>query len=248
MNLENMIEEIEARDIVPIFSGHEACKKSHTFGPYVRNYYLIHFCLDGAGELIDKYGKHKIKKGELFIIRPGEITTYTADSESPWEYSWIAFGGDMAKIFDTGASVYSFPIEIGLSVRELSLDGISSPSVFISLIFKLIYHIFSETKESGNIAEKMKRYVKFNYMSDITVQKISEYFGFERSYLYRVFKNSTGLSIKEYITKTRMEQAKALLKKGYSVGSTAHAVGYLDQFNFSKAYKAYFGAAPKKSE
>lgn len=249
MSFENMIEDCKASDISPIFSGHQICKKNHSFGPYVRSYYLIHFCLTGKGVLFDKYGKHEIQKGELFVIRPGEITTYEADEDDPWEYSWIAFGGKMAEIFDTGVSVYPYPIEIGLQLKELTLDGISSPAVFISLIFQLIYKLFSETNEGeSSIAEKMKRYIKFNYMNDITVQKISDYFGFERSYLYRVFKNATGIGIKEYITKKRMTEAKTLLKKGYSVGSTAHAVGYRDQFNFSKAYKAYFGSPPKERE
>ena len=245
---ELMIENCNLRDIVPIFSGYERCERSHSFGPYARNYYLIHFCLKGCGRLYDKYGEHEIKKGELFIIRPGEITTYTADSENPWEYAWIAFGGEGAKIFDTGNSVYPDSFEVGLAVRELREDGVTSPYIFISLLYKLIYGLFGEKRESGTIAEKMKRYIKFNYMEDVTVEKISDYFGFERSYLYRVFKNTYGVGIKEYITATRMKQAKNLLNKGYSVGNTAHAVGYRDQFNFSKAYKKHFGVPPKRTE
>ena len=246
MYREIMIESCGARDIVPIFSGYELCEKGHSFGPYTRNYYLIHFCLSGKGKLFDKFGEHEIKKGELFIIRPGEITTYTADESDPWEYAWISFGGEVAKIFDTDSSVYPYPIEAGIAIRELWQEGVSSPYAFISFIYKLIHQLFGEKKESYTIAEKMKRYIKFNYMEDISVEKISDYFGFERSYLYRTFKNAYGIGIKEYIVKTRMEQAKNLLKKGYSVGSTAHAVGYRDQFNFSKAYKKHFGVAPKK--
>ena len=45
-----------------------------------------------------------------------------------------------------------------------------------------------------------------------------------------------------------MEQARILLKKGYGVGETATAVGYKDPFNFSKAYKGYFGTAPKQEK
>ena len=243
---ETMIESCDAKDIVPIFSGHQLCNKGHSFGPYTRNYYLIHFCLKGKGKLFDKYGEHEIKKGELFIIRPGEITTYTADNEDPWEYIWIAFGGTAAKIFNTEASVYLYTIETGIAVYDLWQDGVTSPYAFISFIYKLIHQLFGEKKESYTIAQRMKRYIKFNYMEDISVEKISDYFGFERSYLYRTFKSTYGIGIKEYIVKTRMEQAKNLLKNGYSVGSTAHAVGYRDQFNFSKAYKKHFGVAPKK--
>ncbi|MBQ7348656.1 MAG: AraC family ligand binding domain-containing protein, partial [Clostridia bacterium] len=90
---ELFINKYDSVDLVPIFYGGEKCKKGHSFGPHTRNYYIIHFCLNGCGTLKDKFGVHKISAGELFIIRPDEITTYTADMFTPWEYTWIAFNG-----------------------------------------------------------------------------------------------------------------------------------------------------------
>ena len=246
--LQNMIDDICTKDIIPIFSGHEVCEKNHKYGPHIRDYYLLHFCLNGTGVLIDKFGNHTIRQGELFIIRPGETTTYLADGNTPWEYSWVAFGGELADLFNTDRSVYPFPIEIGLSLREFSIDRETNPAIFLSLIYKLIYYLFNEKKDNSSIPEKIRQYIDFNYMDNISVLTISNYFGYERSYLYRIFKNLFGVGIKEYIIKTRMEHAKILLKKGYSVGNTSLAVGYNDQTNFSKAYKKHFGESPKKKE
>ena len=100
-------------DISPIFAGEEACKSGHQFGPAVRDYYLIHFCIDGRGVFSDKYGDHEIEAGELFVIRPSELTVYRADDEDPWRYIWIAFTGKKAAKFDTGQSVYPYSEEIG---------------------------------------------------------------------------------------------------------------------------------------
>ncbi len=246
--LQNMIDDICTKDIIPIFSGHEVCEKNHKYGPHIRDYYLLHFCLNGTGVLIDKFGNHTIRQGELFIIRPGETTTYLADGNTPWEYSWVAFGGELADLFNTDRSVYPFPIEIGLSLREFSIDRETNPAIFLSLIYKLIYYLFNEKKENSSIPEKIRQYIDFNYMDNISVLTISNYFGYERSYLYRIFKNHLGVGIKEYIIKTRMEHAQILLKQGYSVNKTSLAVGYKDQTNFSKAYKKHFGESPKKKE
>ena len=246
--LQNMIDDICTKDIIPIFSGHEVCEKNHKYGPHIRDYYLLHFCLNGKGVLIDKFGNHTIQQGELFIIRPRETTTYLADGNTPWEYSWVAFGGELADLFNTDRSVYPFPIEIGLSLREFSIDRETNPAIFLSLIYKLIYYLFNEKKENSSIPEKIRQYIDFNYMENISVLTISNYFGYERSYLYRIFKNHLGVGIKEYIIKTRMEHAQILLKKGYSAGNTSLAVGYNDQTNFSKAYKKHFGESPKKKE
>ena len=245
---EYMIERSASRDITPIFSGYQECRPGHSFGPYVRNYYLIHFCLKGNGKLFDKFGIHRVNAGEMFIIRPGEITTYSADSEEPWVYSWIAFEGDMASLFDTDRSVYSFPLELGLEIQRLTKDGESSPYVFISLIYKLMYSVFGSERKRDDVVERVKQYISFNYMRELSVSEISEYFGYERSYLYRVFKQCCGISIKEYIVKTRMQASHILLSKGFSVKSTAFAVGYADQFNFSKAFKKHFGIAPKSEK
>lgn len=246
--LQNMIDDICTKDIIPIFSGHEVCERNHKYGPHIRDYYLLHFCLNGTGVLIDKFGNHTIRQGELFIIRPGETTTYLADGNTPWEYSWVAFGGELADLFNTDRSVYPFPIEIGLSLREFSIDRETNPAIFLSLIYKLIYYLFNEKKENSSIPEKIRQYIDFNYMDNISVLTISNYFGYERSYLYRVFKNHLGVGIKEYIIKTRMEHAQILLKQGYSVNKTSLAVGYKDQTNFSKAYKKHFGESPNKKE
>jgi AraC-like DNA-binding protein len=246
--LQNMIDDICTKDIIPIFSGHEVCEKNHKFGPHIRDYYLLHFCLNGKGVLIDKFGNHTIRQGELFIIRPGETTTYLADGNTPWEYSWVAFGGELADLFNTDRSVYPFPIEIGLSLRDFSIDRETNPAIFLSLIYKLIYYLFNEKKENSSIPEKIRQYIDFNYMDNISVLTISNYFGYERSYIYRIFKNHLGVGIKEYIIKTRMEHAQILLKQGYSVNKTSLAVGYKDQTNFSKAYKKHFGESPKKKE
>lgn len=241
---ELFIDKSESQDLSPIFFGAQTCAKNHSFGPHTRNYYIIHFCLCGCGKLQDKFGEHNISAGQFFIIRPNEITTYTADAVTPWEYVWIAFEGKIANIFNTDRSVYLYPKEIAQSLLALIKKEESSPNIFISILYQLIYSIFSNKHDNSDVVSKIIQYINFNYMTDITVKNLSLQFGYEQSYLYRLFKKKTKMSIKEYIIKTRMEQAKALLSLGYTVSKTAFAVGYSDTFNFSKSYKKYFGIAP----
>jgi len=248
MQKEILIEKTENVDILPIFAGHEKCVPSYTYGPHTREYYIIHFCLKGSGVLHDKFGKHLVRAGELFIIRPDEITTYQADASTPWEYSWIAFHGNVANVFQSNASVYPSPENVGLEIKDLVDSKETAPAIFTSIIYRLIYHLFTEKSPKQSFVEKVKQYVIFNYMNDITVESISHFFGFERSYLYRIFKKETSISVKDFITKVRMNQAKKLLDKGYSVRNTAYGVGYKDQFNFSKAFKKYCKTTPKQQK
>ena len=83
-------------------------------------------------------------------------------------------------------------------------------------------------------------------MLPITVSSIADSFGFDRTYLYRTFKSRYGIGIKEYITSVRMEKSKEFLKSGYTVKESAHMVGFEDEFNFSKVFKARYGVSPSK--
>lgn len=60
----------------------------------------------------------------------------------------------------------------------------------------------------------------------------------ERSYLYRLFKEATGMSVSAYVTAFRIERACELLKRSeLSVKAVAYSVGYHDQLYFSKVFK-----------
>ena len=235
---------LKMTDVVPLFVGEQRCESLYKFGPHIREYCLIHFCLSGKGTITDKHGVHRVSAGELFIIRPGEVTTYIADKDEPWHYAWIAFRGEAASVFLTERTVYKTPIAVEKRFSESVRAGILSAEVYASVIYELIYLLFSDSGSTPDKMHKIKRYIEYSYMEDIGVAGVARRFGFERSYLYRMFKERYGIGIKDYIIKVRMDKACELLLSGYSVADTAALVGYGDQFNFSKGFKKHFGIAP----
>ena len=235
----------DATDIIPIFVGKQKCEPSHSFGPAVRDYYLVHFCLEGCGVLNDKFGEHKIRAGECFIIRPGEITTYTADRSNPWYYIWIAFRGNLAEQFLTEDSVYEVPSELAHKLLLCYEEGISSPNIYTAIIHELSYHTVASDEKPDPISQ-LRRYVRYNYMEELAVDSLARSFGFERTYLFKLFKAKYGIGVKSYVTEVRMRNAKRFLDEGYSVSRTASMVGYRDEFNFSKAFKKHTGVSPSE--
>lgn len=232
--------------LTPLFVGHEACKSGHSFGPYVRDYYLVHFCIGGQGILKNRYGEYRVRRGQLFVIRPGEITTYTADRHSPWEYVWIAFRGDAASVFDAETSVYTAPGDIEEKLTEYIKSNTTAPEIYLSILFELIYFLFCETQkeQTSDKLRQIKRYINYNYMLPLSVEGLARSYGFERSYLYRLFKARYGVGIKEYIIHVRMRCALQFLEEGCTVNECAHLVGYEDEFNFSRAFKKQYGYPP----
>lgn len=231
-------------DIKPLFAGMQSCHPGHSYGPFVRRQFLIHFCLSGKGVFIDPRGTYRISAGELFVIRPGEVTTYIADKEYPWEYMWLGFDGALTGVFGSGKSVYSYSRELGERLRDAIARDVCDAHIYSSILHELISSLFSLSPMDSDTVATVKSYIDYNYMGDISVSNISDRFGFERSYLYRIFKERYGLGIKEYIKKVRMESAAVLLSEGHPAGVSGRVVGYKDEFNFSKSFKKYYGVSP----
>ena len=93
-------------DFSPRDFGYQKCEPSHTFGPAIRDYYLVHYIEKGTGTFKNAHSEYKLKSGDAFLIRPDEVTVYTADEKNPWSYIWVGFTGDMASLFDALPDVF----------------------------------------------------------------------------------------------------------------------------------------------
>lgn len=70
-------------------------------------------------------------------------------------------------------------------------------------------------------------------MKNITVEEIADDMSVNRRYLSRIFKRDYGMTVKEYITKTRMSHALRLLEEGYRVKETSMMVDIM-KFSISQ--------------
>ena len=71
--------------------------------------------------------------------------------------------------------------------------------------------------------------------------------GMSRAALYNKMKSITGAGAKEYITKIRLEKAKALIETtGLSIVEISEMTGFTSQSYFSTAFKAYTGMTPSQ--
>lgn len=238
--------ELEYKDVKPLFIGFQDCKSGHSFGPNIRTCYIVHFIKDGVG-VFKKNGKTwQIKKGGYFIIRPNEVIEYVADSENPWSYAWIGFKGDFASVLDNVSPVGEVSANYSTEIRSLlkTEKEVSSESV-ISLAFKFFSEILSDKCAYVDYVSAVKNYVENNYMNDVTAESIANAINLDRRYLSRIFKEKTGVGIKQYLIDYRLSKSIEYMKQGYNVTQSASMCGYFDLFNYSKIFKKNFGVSPK---
>lgn len=87
-------------------------------------------------------------------------------------------------------------------------------------------------------------YINNHYDEKITLNRLAEHFFLTHSHIARLFKKYTGESTMVYVNRVRINKAKKLLDRGYSVKYVALATGYESLNNFYKHFKRFTGTTP----
>lgn len=105
----------------------------------------------------------------------------------------------------------------------------------------------SETPDTmpTQVRETM-RYIKDNLSTNITLDDIALDLNYSGPYLSNLFKQETGLTIREYILDQRILLAQSLLADGSSVQDATIAAGFNDYSNFIRSFKKATGMPPGK--
>ncbi len=95
------------------------------------------------------------------------------------------------------------------------------------------------------LCRKIIDYINMAYMGQLNLEVFTNYFNCSRSLISHSFRSETGMSIKQYINKVRLERAADMLKSNeYSINSIARGVGFEDTNYFIKLFKASYGCTP----
>lgn len=122
-----------------------------------------------------------------------------------------------------------------------------SRAVFMLILDKLLNRLASSVpmqREDPRL-QNVKQYILQNFMNRIELNHLADIAELNPVYLGAYFKKSNGCTIKQYITRIRINNAESLLSTGgYSVSEAAVRSGFDDMYYFSKVYRSCKGYAP----
>jgi len=251
--------------------GKEQCEPAHMFGPAIRNHYLFHYIISGSGILYSNNSKGDTKTYQLtanqgFMIFPNQINTYVADKTNPWKYIWIEFDGLRSQMslntagFSKDNPIYATksPDLLNKMLTEMNYIVENRKNSSILNIIGHLY-LFLDVLERSNIRLKRSAkndmkdfyihealtFVENNFQKDISVENMADVCNLNRSYFGKIFKETLGKSPQEFLLEYRMTKATELLKlTRLSIKEVGIAVGYENQFHFSRAFKNIYGVSP----
>ena len=202
------------KDINPMECGQERCAPGHSFGPGVREYYLLHYVLSGVGRFTVNGTTYTLHAGDIFVIRPFERIYYEADAEAPWHYVWAGFEAsvplpealsqDVIRCPDARA-VFLEMLEAGKleQGRERCLCG------RIWLLLSMLEHMESAGPRGSDYVLRAVNWMQTNYMNPVSISALAGELNLDRSYFSTLFRRQTGRSPQQYLTEPVGEGADA---------------------------------------
>jgi len=248
--------------------GIEDCTPGHSWGPAVRDHYIIHYILDGKGIFQVDGVTYRLEKHDGFLICPGTVVFYQADLEMPWSYTWVGFHGIKAETYLKQANlthekpIFRYDADSSLKEcfnrmiatkglakgREIRLLGLLYE--FLSRLIEVAAHDTTGSEGESRkelYVKKAVEFVQMNFSRKISVAEIADYVKLDRSYLYSIFSSYLNTSPQEFIINFRIEKACELMHNSeLSIGDISRSVGYEDALVFSKQFKRTKGIPPRE--
>lgn len=239
----------DLQDLDPILAGTAIRSEENAHEPYALSYTLIHYVMEGSGTFCVKEKEYPVHAGQAFIMLPGEIASFSTGSEDPWSLRWVGFNGKLAHQFATLPPVFDVPQEVLSTMCDLSDPDAPNDirGYRIAAELMLLYSLLLDpSKQKPDYVQLVMDHISNFYMDKISVAELATSLGLNRCYLSGLFKKRVGLSIQEYLLKTRIEASKRYLLHGSSIKEAASLSGFTDVSNFSKLFTRENGASPSK--
>lgn len=257
-------------DFSILAAGIQHCTKDFKCEYVARPGWHLHAVISGKGYFTADGRSQQVHEGQLFMVKPGEITSYRADAEDPWFYAWVTYDGPRAAEnmeaagFGPGVNVLDSYVDMAgfyKTAKELISHAALTDSeelMRMGCAYRyLSLAVLSFEKKSENQLKdgvlSQDDYVRYaveyldkNY-SDVKISDVSDYLGLSRTYLSEIFKKKMYISPQEYLIRLRMEKSRQLLlQTRWSIYMIAKSVGYDDQLAFSRMFKKKFGVSPDR--
>ena len=98
--------------------------------------------------------------------------------------------------------------------------------------------------EADEQMKRIMRFIRLNYMRDISLDDLAEAAGLSPTYICALFKKNVGISFLTYLHQERMREAKLLLKSELPIDEIAGRVGYNSSTQFGRIFRKYENMSP----
>jgi len=242
-------------------------KKHH----FHENYEIL-LSLTNSGSIFLENNVYNIKRGTLILIKNTSLHRTMVDKKNLYKRYIIHFPESTlseisSKKTDLLSKFCGDDICIQLSEKQLEktiliIEKITNtePEKFGSDVLKDITFVelliiitnFFNNNTNKNSTSNFKfnkvypiiKYIERNIEGDLSLDSISDNFYISKYHLCRIFKESTGFTLREYIINTRILKSCTFLRKGCNVQTAGELAGFNNNSHFIRTFSKLKGISP----
>lgn len=235
------------------------------FVNHLHNEYEFLFFFQGKTEIIVDSKTYKMKRGDLFIIKPAVYhSVKIIDKNAPYERFVLNFSSSFIPeltrtFFENSLDLYNFPENSLLFNMILEWKNIKNSQFLtesdedaLSFSKTLLLMLSSQKTEkailpikTNKIIEQIVNYIDEHPTDKITAELLSKLFFVSTSSIIHSFKQHFGVSLMNYVNKKRMLYAQRLITGGFTPAEVSEKLNFLDYSTFYRQYKKFLGVSPK---
>lgn len=242
---------------------------------HMHSFFEICYVLSGKGVFTINGKTEEVKKGDLFIARPGEKHEIIADDKDPmaiyyWAYTLVPDNNTpkddlhrlLTAFISSNTTICPYQVYCETILNALTFETNGKDVAYTYMVSGLVKQLIVETarastdlspsqeeKPAGNyketVVKTVKHYLNDNYSQPLKLEQIAAQVHLSERHLTRIFKEVTGMRIKQYFTDIKIKMAKQLiLSTSNSVFEIAYKTGFQDARHFSTVFKKQVGLSP----
>lgn len=191
--------------------------------------------IDKAVEIFNEIIDRNLDKGGL---SPEVMQFFFSDLVGTMMKITTEIGVDLSQLLGDNKNI---------TERLLKCPTIEAMKNIVTNLMRAIYESIEEKKHTNlSLLDRVKEYIEESCMdASFSLTSVADYVGVSASHLSRYFKEKSGDSFINYVTKIRVAKAKEILKnENCSVLSVALRVGYTNESTLNRAFKKYEGITP----
>ncbi|MBR2370466.1 MAG: helix-turn-helix transcriptional regulator [Clostridia bacterium] len=225
----------------------------------------------GSGSIVSREKSYPMRSGTLCFIGADKYHYTFPDHPDKYERSKIFISSDemekivqmlyrypdFNKIFNcqqiTVAQLTSQDLEraeeIFYRLNQVDRDSVYFQAELYSAVIQLMVLIVKDmaikTQNNFGVMQTAVEYINNHISENITVEQICRASYMSKFHFCRLFKEKIGLTVMEYVLRTRIIMAKELLTSGnLSISEISERCGFSSTSYFSRAFKLETGLTP----
>jgi AraC-like DNA-binding protein len=227
--------------------------------------YVGIYVLRGHGRYVDYLGhSHDVGPGDLMHLPPGKPHSVHHVMDGQWAEYYFPLPAEMFEslcslhVFNPEQSVWHIGLHIAMieqcenqlaMLRQQENEAWLYAQVSISAVNlimsakQLMLRQVSPTQQQLGIMQARQQ-LEEDWQAHLELKDLARELNMSYERFRKLFKQFVGHSPGEFRILRRIDRAKTLLLKQYTVAEIANELGYPDAFSFSKQFKRYTGMSP----